>query len=183
MRAGSRWLVAVLGLGACGGVEAGVTAGSALPQPTTVPAAPTTMATVSATLPIVTGPPVVASEPTAAPATTTPPPLPPPCDPSVLEFEASPVLDGELVVTITNAGDDWCEANLKRSPGVDALMEPDVWLDPGASAALLVEVDTRICVAPIDVDTIDLIVNQQAVTVAVASMRVCILTLTALYPA
>lgn len=188
VRAGSRWLVAVaaLGVGACGGVEAGVTAGTAgtaAPPPTTRPAAPTTMATVTASLPIVTGPPVVASEPAPVPATTTPPPLPPPCDPSVLGFDASPVLDGELVISITNAGDERCEANLKRSPGVDPLMEPDVWLDPGASAALRVEVDSRICVAPLDVDAIDLDVNGVAVAVAVAPMRVCILTLTALYPA
>jgi hypothetical protein len=176
-------LVAVFGLGACGGVEAGVTAGTAAPPATTLPAAPTTMATVTATLPIVTGPPVVASEPVALPATTTPPPLPPPCDPSVLGFDASPVSGGELVVTITNTGGDRCEANLKRSPGVDPRMEPDVWLDPGASAELLVEVDTRICVAPIDVDAIDLDVNGVAVAVSVAPMRVCILTLTALYPA
>ena len=186
VRAGTRWLVAVavLGLGACGGVEAGVTAGSAVPPPTTLPAAPTTMATVTATLPTVTGPPMVASEPAALPATTTPPPLPPPCDPSVLEFDASPVIDGELVVTITNGGDEWCEANLQRSPGVDPLMEPDVWLDPGASAQLLVDVETRICVAPIDVDTIDLDVNGVAVVGCRSRpMRVCILTLTALFPA
>jgi hypothetical protein len=141
------------------------------------------MATVTATLPIVAGPPVTAPEPVVAPATTTPPPLPPPCDPSVLAFDASPLLDGELVVTITNTGVDWCEANLQRSPGVDPQMEPDVWLDPGASAALVVEVDTRICVAPVDVDSIDLDVNGAAVAVSVAPMRVCILALTALYPA
>jgi hypothetical protein len=101
----------------------------------------------------------------------------------VLEFDASPVIDGELVVTITNGGDEWCEANVQRSPGVDPLMEPDVWLDPGASARLLVDVETRICVAPIDVDAIDLDVNGVSVAVSVAPMRVCILTLTALFPA
>ena len=120
---------------------------------------------------------------TAAPVTTTPPLLPPPCDPAALAFVSSPPAGDELIITITNRGGERCEANLSRSPGVDPLMEPDVWLDAGASAELVVAIDSRICVAPLDVDAIDLVVNGEPLDVGVAPMRVCILSLTALYPA
>jgi hypothetical protein len=178
-------VAAALVLGACGGVQAGVTAGTAVVPAASLPDPTTTMVAVTATLPTVSAPPVpnATDVPETVPATTTPPVLPPPCDPAALAFAASQPVDGELIITITNGGGQRCEANLQRSPGVDPLMEPDVWIDPGASAELLVEIDTRICVAPLDVDAIDLVVNDQPLGVAVAPMRVCILSLTALYPA
>jgi hypothetical protein len=195
VRAGWWWTtVAVLALGACADVDAGVTAGTAVAPagtaltvastagPTVAPTVAPTMPTVTATLPTITLPPVAGPPATAAAATTPPPLLPPPCDPAALAFESSAPAGDELIVTITNRGDGRCEANLSRSPGVDRRMEPDVWLDAGASAELVVGIDTRICVAPLDVDTIDLVVNGEPLAVPITPMRVCILRLTALYP-
>jgi hypothetical protein len=175
-------VMAVLALGACADVDAGVTAGTAVAPAASAPTVAAPMSTVTATLPTITLPPV-ASTPATAAATTSPPLLPPPCDPAVLAFVSSTPVGDELIITISNRGGKRCEANLSRSPGVDPRMEPDVWLDAGASAELVVAIDSRICVAPLDVDTIDLVVNGEPLAVAVAPMQVCILSLTALYPA
>lgn len=76
-------------------------------------------------------------------APTVPPPeTPPPCDPSVLAIWTAQVMvaDGfaDAVLRVRNDGASWCEVDVSRSPSVDPEMEPDVWLDPGGWADLVI---------------------------------------------
>lgn len=77
----------------------------------------------------------------AAP-TVPPPETPPPCDPSVLAIWTAQVMvaDGlaDAVLRVRNDGSSWCEVDVSASPSVDPEMEPDVWLDPGGWADLVI---------------------------------------------
>lgn len=112
------------------------------------------------------------------------PSTPPACDPAQLTMHAAEGADPATVaaITITNGGDVWCEVDVFESPSVDPLMEPDVWLEPGASAELVVaEVDPG-CAQPVELATIELVVNGVDVGVPVPGASACTPQLIALYP-
>ncbi len=67
------------------------------------------------------------------------------------------------------------------SPAADPLMEPDVWIDPGAEAELLVDQAASTCAQPAPVTSVDLVVNGTPVTVPVAIAEACGVMLTAIY--
>lgn len=106
----------------------------------------------------------------------------PPCDPSRLAFEAVGGTDPSsvTVITITNRGDARCEVDVSDSPSVDPLMEPDVWLEPGQRAELVVATAPD-CAATTAAASIALVVNGDQVDVPIPPIDACPLTLTAFY--
>ena len=98
------------------------------------------------------------------------PATPPPCDPTVLDVAATAGADQGMlaVVSIVNSGEVWCEVDVFDSPSVDPLMEPDVWLEPGQRAELLVEAEAE-CAATTTYDSIALVMNGLAVDVPICN--------------
>lgn len=109
------------------------------------------------------------------------------CDVERLTFESSAGAGGApegsvaAVVRITNDGPVRCEVDVSESPLADPLMEPDVWIEPGGQAELLVEHDGSTCAAPSPVTTVELRVNGSALDVPVVVESTCGLSLTAVF--
>jgi len=148
--------------------------GGERPAADTGPTAPTTVSEASELAP---------SQVTAS--TVPEPELPPPCDVGELRFStpADVTTEGSVgaVIRIRNAGDARCEVDVIDSPAADPLMEPDVWIDPGAEAELLVDQSASTCAQPAPVTSVDLVVNGTPVTVPVAITEACGVMLTAIY--
>lgn len=109
------------------------------------------------------------------------PATPPPCDPDVVEVVATLVTPSVppvgVTFRVTNLGTVWCEVDLSGSSSVDGRMEPDVWLEPGGAAELLVSLDVDGCDAPADVDAVEVDVNGSTRSVpfapVVAELALC----------
>jgi hypothetical protein len=112
------------------------------------------------------------------------PATPPPCDPGLLSWSVEPGTDASTVavLTVTNASSEWCEVDVSASPGFDPLMEPNVWLDPGASALLVVGDAGAGCESATEVRSIELDVNGR-VTRTDLPAAACAPTLVAFFPA
>ncbi len=113
------------------------------------------------------------------------PETPAPCDPGQLAFAttvgaADPAT--VAVITIVNQGPVWCEVDVFESRDVDPLMEPDVWLDPGAAAELVVSDGEPGCSDPSTSTAIELVVNGEPIVVATDPLVACARLLTAIYP-
>ena len=105
----------------------------------------------------------------ASASTVAEPASPPPCDPRLLTWStAEPVEpDTVLVVRAVNTGDVECEIDVSESEIADSTMEPDVWLQPGATAELLL-VDAEPGCGDDGVDvSVPLTVNARPVEVAI----------------
>jgi hypothetical protein len=167
-----------LALPACGDDDA--------PAATQAPAA-TTTARPPAPVPSSTSTPVAGDlAPSQVSASTVPEPdAPPPCDAGQLLFESPPPTTGwapfGAAIHITNTGPVRCEVDVFESPSVDPLMEPDVWLDPGTKAELVVEPSSETCAQPAPLTAVDLVVNGTAVVVPVSIGETCGVVLTAIY--
>lgn len=118
--------------------------------------------------------------------TAPPPETPPPCDPADLALWTAQVLvhddEADAVIRVRNDGAEWCEVDVFASPSVDPLMEPDVWLEPGAWADLLVGPGRDPCADPTVVTSADVDVNGEAVVVPTAAVVRCGWQLIAFYP-
>ena len=70
------------------------------------------------------------------------PATPPPCDLDDLDWWTAQVAQvgssGTATLRVRNAGAEWCEVDIGSSPGVTLDVEPNVWLEPGEWADLLV---------------------------------------------
>ena len=119
-------------------------------------------------------------------ATAAPPDIPLPCDPDALAIWTSQVVvEGDwadAVLRVRNDGDVWCEVDVAGSPSVDPAMEPDVWLDPGAWADLVLGPPDGECQTPAMVGLAQLDVNGSKVVVETAAVVPCGWRLTAFYP-
>lgn len=108
----------------------------------------------------------------------------PACDVGDLTFESAPEpVDGvaAAVIRIGSQAGVRCEVDVFESPLVDPLMEPDVWIEPGGVAELLVEHADSTCDAPGPVAVVELRVNDVDVDVPVNVESTCGLALTAIY--
>jgi hypothetical protein len=85
-------------------------------------------------------------------------------------------------VTVSTASGEWCEVDVSASPGFDPLMEPDVWLEPGSSALLVVGESGPGCDSSAEVRSIELDVNGRTRRVDLPAAA-CAPTLVAFYPA
>lgn len=119
-------------------------------------------------------------------ATAPRPSTPPPCDPELVSVWTAHVgvADGwiEPVLRIRNDGAAWCEVDVGDSPQVDPLMEPDVWLEPGAWADLVVGSRGDGCDGVAAVRLVDVAVNGASVRVETPTIEPCAWQLTAFYP-
>jgi hypothetical protein len=113
------------------------------------------------------------------------PTKPPPCDPADLDLWTAQVLvadtTADAVIRIRNNGADWCKADIGGSRFVDPLVEPDVWLDPGATADLVVGQAASECDDPMPVSVIPVSVGDFEVAVPSAVVA-CEWWLTAFHP-
>lgn len=114
------------------------------------------------------------------------PGTPGPCALADLVFWTAQVSVGErsadAVIRVRNTGDVWCEPDISDSPFIDEAIEPDVWLDPGGWADLVVGQSGRECFAPEIVTLAEIDVDGEAVVVPTAMVATCSWELTAFYP-
>jgi hypothetical protein len=131
----SGWLlVAVLAVGAC---SSGDERGSGVNTPSaTLPLAAEALDDPEVTT-VATN--LAPSQQTAS--TVAPPETPEQCLLDDIEMWTAQVRLGpttiESVIRVRNVSDTWCEADIGRSPRLDPLVEPDVWLEPGDTADLI----------------------------------------------
>jgi hypothetical protein len=152
-------------------------------------AAPATSTTLMppATVPAATAPAATALAPSQIAGSTVPAPAsPPPCDVDQVELAAPPGIAGpspaDTVIRIRNISAVQCEVDVSDSPNADPLMEPSVWLDPGAEAELLATDIGATCARPAPVAFVDVTVNGVATSVPVTIASTCGVRLTAIYP-
>ena len=114
------------------------------------------------------------------------PDTPGPCDLVDLEFWTSQVIAAEqtadAVIRVRNVGDVWCEPDISESPLIDPAIEPDVWLDPGGWADLVVGQSGKKCLDPTLVTAAEIDVSGEAVVVPTAAVATCGWRLTAFFP-
>jgi hypothetical protein len=114
------------------------------------------------------------------------PELPPPCEIADLVLWTAQVIvaagSADAVIRVRNDGDVWCEVNVSQSPNIDPLMEPDVWLDSGGLADLVVGQSGDECLSRAPVTLVELDINGVKVVVPTAMVATCGWQLIALYP-
>ena len=90
------------------------------------------------------------------------PDTPPPCGLEDLAWWTAQVArvgrSGTATLRVRNDGATWCEVDIGSSPGVSAEIEPNVWLEPGEWADLLVGSSATGCPAEV-VREVDLILG------------------------
>ena len=118
-----------------------------------------------------------ATSTTAVPGTVAAPEAPPPCDVEELTFSAS----GATAIRIRNDAPARCEVDVFESELADPLMEPNVWLDAGAEAEVLVDETGATCDAPTAITSIELVVNHRPVEVPISIPPTCGVMLSAIY--
>lgn len=124
--------------------------------------------------------------PSQATASTVPSPAkPPPCAADDVELWTAAIRPAEstvdAVVRMRNVSEAWCEADIGRSPRLDPTIEPDVWLQPGGTADLVVGQAVVPCEEPMLVSTVQIGLGDTSVVVPTALVT-CRWWLTAFYP-
>lgn len=116
--------------------------------------------------------------------TVLPPETPPPCELDAIALWTAQVRpsDGSAVVRVRNDGDRWCEVDVRNSPLVDPMMEPDVWLEPGEWADLVVGATSDDCADRAVVRLAQLDVNGATAVVETAAVVTCGWHFSAFYP-
>jgi hypothetical protein len=174
-------------LAACGSGDAGdgTAAGDTTPGGTATTSAPVTLPLAEHFLdePDVT---TVATDlaPSQTAASTVPDPLAPDrCGADAVEmWTAQVTADGSTaVIRMRNVGETWCDIDIGRSPRIDPAIEPDVWLQPGETADLVVGPNTSECADPEVVDRVQVAVLDESMLVPTVLVT-CGWWLTALYP-
>ena len=130
----------------------------------------------------------VASElaPSQVAASTAPPPATPsPCGDHDVELWTAAIRPAastaDAVIRMRNVGTAWCEVDIGRSPRLDPTIEPDVWLQPGDTADLVVGQAEEPCQEPALVTAVQVGVGDTSVVVP-SALVACAWMLTALYP-
>ena len=104
------------------------------------------------------------------------PETPPPCDPDALVWwtaQATPTgATSTAIVRVRNDGSSWCEIDIAGSPTLSTDAEPNVWLEPGEWADLVVGSDDDRC-SPTVFDTIDVVVSLEIVRIPSIGVAAC----------
>jgi hypothetical protein len=110
------------------------------------------------------------------------PEVPPPCDPSALEFAPGTAPEGAVaLIVVTNVGEHECEVDVYESSIADPTMEPDAWLAPAGEAELTLLDASPGCAAPTSA-AVELVVNGVDVVVPFEVGPACELSLVAIVP-
>ena len=111
------------------------------------------------------------------------PPTPDACGADAVEmWTAQVAADGSTAaIRVRNVSDRWCDVDIGRTPRIDPAIEPDVWLQPGETADLVVGPSTGDCADPEAVDRVQVAVLDDSVLVPTVLVT-CGWWLTALYP-
>jgi hypothetical protein len=154
-----RNVVLVVAMAACSTDDASVTPGSTTPR-------------------------LAASQVSAA--TVAAPDTPTPCDVDDLAIWTAQVRLGDstadAVIRVRNDGDAWCEVDIGESASIDPAIEPDVWLDPGESADLVLGQAGDACVDPTLVESAEVGIGGETVVVPTAMLAECGARFDAFYP-
>ena len=105
------------------------------------------------------------------------PEAPSPCDVGELTFTAPEA----TAIRIRNDAAVQCEVDVFESELADPLMEPNVWLDAGAEAEVLVDETDTTCASPTAITSIELVVNTRPVAVPISIPATCGVVLSAIY--
>jgi hypothetical protein len=105
------------------------------------------------------------------------PDAPSPCDVGQLTFSAPDA----TAIRIRNDAPMQCEVDVFESELADPLMEPNVWLDAGAEAEVLVDQTDATCASATAITSIELVVNASRVDVPIAIPATCGVVLSAIY--
>ena len=136
--------------------------------------------------PIDTGPTDDLAPSQIAASTVAAPDTPGPCALADLEFWTAQVTvadtSADAVIRVRNRGEQWCEPDISGSPLIDPAVEPDVWLDPGGWADLVVGQSGQECFEPSLVTLAQIDVDGEAVVVPTAAVATCGWRLTAFFP-
>lgn len=140
----------------------------------------------AATAPVATGP-TDDLAPSQLTAETAPPPeVPPRCEPDRLTVWTAQVrpagTTADAVLRVRNDADVRCEADVSGSPFLDPDMEPDVWLDAGGWADLVIGTADAACADRVVVPFALIDVNGERFEVPTAAVVGCGWRLTAFYP-
>ena len=118
-------------------------------------------------------------------STAPPPATPPPCSADDVELWTAGIRPAastaDAVLRMRNVGTSWCEADIGRSPRIDPTIEPDVWLQPGDTADLVVGQAVEPCDEPTLVTAVQVAVGDTSVVVP-SALVTCEWWLTAFYP-
>lgn len=122
-------------------------------------------------------------------STAAPPPTPPACRAADVELWTAAVRPSadsgattvDAVIRVRNVSDSWCEPDIGRSPRLDPRIEPDVWLQPGDTADLVVGQEVGSCDDPSLVSSVQVGIGDESVVVPSAVVT-CGWWLTAFYP-
>lgn len=132
-----------------------------------------------------TGPAIDLAPSQIAASTVPTPSIPGPCELADLEFWTAQVMLGEssadAVIRVRNVGAEWCEPDISESPLIDPRIEPDVWLERGGSADLVVGQRGDACAEPSAVTLAQIVVAGESTAVPTAALA-CEWWLTAFYP-
>ena len=117
-------------------------------------------------------------------ATVPAPERPPDCHPSMLSVWTSRVAAGatHVVLRLRNDGEVLCEADLRGTPDLHPLVEPDVWIEPGGSAELVLGPSGQNCLRPEVVSEAGMLVGSVPVRVPTLMVAACGWAYRALYP-
>jgi hypothetical protein len=113
------------------------------------------------------------------------PDTPPPCEADDVELWTAAVrpavTTADAVVRMRNVSDTWCEADIGRSPRLDPAIEPDVWLQPGDTADLVVGQAVDPCDEPTLATAVQVGIGDASVVVP-SALLTCEWWLNAFYP-
>ena len=119
-------------------------------------------------------------------ATVAAPDMPAPCDVDDLAIWTAQVRLGDstadAVIRVRNNGDAWCEVDIGGSTSIDPAIEPDVWLDPGEWADLVLGQTGDACVDPTVVESTEVGIGAETVVVPTAVLALCGARFDTFYP-
>lgn len=115
------------------------------------------------------------------------PNTPPSCDPGDVTIwtARTEITSGSAsaVIRVRNDGSIRCEVDIASSERVDRFIEPNVWLEPGDGADLVVGDNGLGCSSPRRVLEVELVINESSRTVPTSAVVPCDWMLAAFYPA
>lgn len=112
------------------------------------------------------------------------PEAPPFCDPALIAVWTARIGSGadEATLRLRNDSPGRCEIDVRGTAGLHRYSEPDVWLDPDATADFVIGPSGRRCLRPEEISEATFLMGGVEVRVPTAVVAICGAAFTALYP-